>query len=122
MSRSNLFLDKLKKRERPFLEGVKRGGHIVRLPPRALGCIKYEKVSPFVKFEKILLLFCCLLDSLTYKHCRAWSSMINCWIDSRTCQKYKILLSARQRSNNYLEFSNENVMGNMMLSHWPCFN
>ena len=44
------------------------------------------------------------------------------WIDSRTCQKYRILLSARQRSNNYLELSKENLLGNMMLSHWIwCF-
>ena len=30
-------------------------------------------------------------------------------------------MSARQRSNNYLELSKENVSGNMILSHWPCF-
>ena len=52
---------------------------------------------------------------------RAWCSIINMWIDSTTCQKYRILLSARQRSNNYLEFSKENVLRKIMLSHWPCF-
>ena len=83
--------------------------------------IKYEEVCPFVKFEIILPLICCLLDTLTNKHCRVWSSMINLWIDSRTCQKYRILLSAKQRYNNYLELWKENVLGNMMLSHWPCF-
>ena len=31
--------------------------------------------------------FCFLLDLLTSKHCRTYSSMINLWIDSRTCQK-----------------------------------
>ena len=47
---------------------------------------------------------------LTNKHCSTWSSMINLWIDSRTCQKYRILLSARSRfnNNNYLELSKKN--------------
>ena len=49
--------------------------------------IRHEKVSPFVKFEMILAILCFLLDPFTNKHCRAWSSMINLWIDSRTCQK-----------------------------------
>ena len=31
--------------------------------------------------------YCCLLDPLTNKNCRGWSSMINLWIDSRICQK-----------------------------------
>ena len=82
--------------------------------------MKDEKVCPFVKFKIILPLLCCLLDPLTNKRCRAWISMINLWIDFRTCQKYRILLSARL--NNYLELSWENVLGNMMLSHWLCFN
>ena len=77
-----------------------------------------EKVSPFVKFEIILPLLCFLLDPLTNKHCRTWSSVINLWIDSRTCQEQRILLSARSRfNNNYLELSKENVLKNMMLSH-----
>ena len=37
--------------------------------------------------------------------------MINLWIDFRTCQKQRILLSARESSNNYLELSKENVLG-----------
>ena len=73
------------------------------------------------KFEIILPLLCCLLEPLTNKRCRAWSSMIDSWMDSRTCQKYRTSLTARQRSNNYLHLSKENVLGNMMLSHWPCF-
>ena len=82
---------------------------------------KDEKVCPFVKFEIILPLLCCLLNPLTNKDCRTSISMINLWIDSRSCQKCRILLSARQTSNNYLEPSKENVLRNMMLSHWPCF-
>ena len=31
--------------------------------------------------------------------------MVNLWINSKTCQKYRILLSARQRYYNYLELS-----------------
>ena len=83
--------------------------------------IKHEKVSCFVKFEIILPFLCCLLDPLTNKHCWTWSSMIKLWIDSRTWEKWRILLSARQRSNNYLKLSKEYVLGNMMLSHWPWF-
>ena len=49
---------------------------------------------------------------LRNKHCRTWSSVLNLWIDSRTYQKKRILLSARQASSNYLEpFSKENVLG-----------
>ena len=97
-----------------FFGECKEGGRIVRLSPRALGCHKNEKVCPIVKFEIIIPLLCCLLDPLSNKHCRAWSSMTNFWIDFGTCQKYRILLSAGQRSNNCLELSKENVFGNMM--------
>ena len=64
-------------------------GNIVRLPPRALG---YRKRW---KFEIILPLLCFLLDPLKNKHCRIWSSMINLWIDSRTCQKYPVVSKAK---------------------------
>ena len=102
-----------------FFGGCKKGGGVVRLTPRVLVVIKDEKVCPFVKFEIIIPLLCCLLDPLTNYHYRAWSSMINLWIDSRTCQKHIILLSARQRCNNYFQrkISKENVLGNTMLSH-----
>ena len=82
--------------------------------------IKDEKVCLFVEFEIILPFLCCLLDPLTNKFCRAWSLMINLWIDFRAFRMYRILLSARQRPNNYLEFSKENVLGNIMLSLWLC--
>ena len=121
MSRYILFLVKLKKRERPFLEGARRVVALWDYPQEHLVAIRDGNVCPFVKFETVLPLLCCLLDPLANKHCRAWSSMINLWIDSRTCQKYRILLSARQRSNNYLELSKENVLENKMLSHWPSF-
>ena len=58
---------------------------------------------------------------LTNKHCMTWSSMISLWINCRTHQKYRILLLARQSPNNNLELSKENVLGNIMLSHLPCF-
>ena len=120
MSRYILFLAKLKRRGRPFKERAKRWITRWDYHQEHLVVIKDEKVRPFVKFEVILPLLCCLLDPLTNKHCSAWSS-ITLWIDSTTCQKYSILLSARQRSNNYLGASKENVLTNMMLSHWPCF-
>ena len=110
-----------RREEDPFWR-VQEGGHILRLCPRALGCHKRWKVCPFLSFEIILLLLCLLLKPLTQnKYCRTWIFLINLWIDSKTRQKKTILLSARQRSKNYLELSKEKVLGYMMLSHWPCF-
>ena len=96
VSRYILFLPKLKGRGRPFL----RDDHIMRLSPRVLvGCHERRKVSPFLKLETILPLFCFLLDPLLKsKHCRAWSSIISLWIDLRTYQNKKFLLTARQMS------------------------
>ena len=47
ISRYILFLAKLKWIGRPFLEGCKKGDHIVRLCPRALGCHKRWKCLSF---------------------------------------------------------------------------
>ena len=121
VSRYINILAKLKRRGRPFWEGARRKAALWDYPQEHLVVVRDEKVWPFAKLEIILPLLFCLLDPLTNKHCRAWSSMINFWIDSRSCQKFRILLSARQRSNNYSELSKENVLENMMLSHWPCF-
>ena len=63
-----------------------QGGRIVRLSREHLVVIRDEKSYSVVKFEIILPLPCFLLDLLTNKHCRRWSSMINLWIDSRTCK------------------------------------
>ena len=100
VSRYILFLSKLK-RGSPFLEGARRESALCDESQEHLAVTKDEKFCPFVKFEIILLLFCCFLDLLTIKHCRSWSSMINLWIYPRTCQKYGILLSARQTSNKF---------------------
>ena len=93
----------------------------MKLPLRTLGCHKQWKRLSFCEIWNNHTLTLLLIRPLTNKYCRAWSSMINLWIDSRTCQKYGILLSARQRSNDYLELPKENVLENMLLSHWPCF-
>ena len=82
-----LFLPKLKGRGRPFLRGARKGATLWDYPQEYLVVIRDEKVSPFVKFEIILPLLCFLLDPLTYKYCRAWSSMIKLWIDFRIYQK-----------------------------------
>ena len=111
-------LGQTEEERKAFCGLCKTGGRIVKLPPRALGD---EKVCPFVKFEIILPLLYSLLDPFTNKQRRTWSSMINLWIDSRTCQKYRILLSAKERSSNYLKLSKENVLGIVMLSRWPSF-
>ena len=127
VSRYILFLAKLKGRGRPFLEGARRKKTLWDYPQEHLVVIWYEKVSPFIKFEIMFLLLYFLLEPLTNKPCRVWRSMIHLRIDFRTCQKRRILLSARQGSNNYLELSKENFffwggewVGRLMLSHWPC--
>ena len=97
-----------------FLEGARRGIALWDYPQEHLFVIKDEKVCPFVKFEIILPLLCCQLDPLTNKDCRAWRSMINLSINSRNCRKYRILLSARQRSNSCTELSKESVLENIL--------
>ena len=64
-----------------------RGGTSWHYLQEHLVVVRDEKVSPFVQFEIILPILCFLLDLLTSKHCRTWSSIINLWIDSRNCQK-----------------------------------
>ena len=84
VSRYILFLAKLKGRGIPFLKGERREATLWDYPQEHLVVKRDEKVSPFVRFEIILPLLCFLLDSLTNKHCRAWSCLINLWTDSRT--------------------------------------
>ena len=66
--------------------------------------IRHEKVSPFVKFEIILPLFCFLLDPLTSKHCRTWSSMINFSICTFLSSNIIYLGQRRQLKSNFLDF------------------
>ena len=124
VSRYIFFLVKLKGRGRHFLDGAKRGATLWYYTQEHLVFIRDEKVSLFVKFEIILTPFpLFLFNPLTDNHCRTWSSMIILWIDSRTRQKYRMLLSTRKRSNNYswLTPFKRKCFGNMMLSRWPCF-
>ena len=74
--------------------------------------IRDEKFYPFVKFEIIATILCCLLDLLTNKHQRTVPGPIKS--TESCCQQGKGLI-------NYLELSKENVLGNIMLSHWPWF-
>ena len=115
------FFAKLKERKRHFLEGARRESALWDYPQEHLTVKKDEKVCPIVKLEILLPLLCCLLNPLTNNHCSAWSSMIDLWTDSRTFQNYIIMMSARQRSTNYSKLSKENVLWNLMMSHWPSF-
>ena len=72
---------------------------------RTEATLDYPQEHLIVKFEIILPLLGFSLDLLTNKHFRTWIYTTNLWIDSRTCQKERILLSVRQRSNNYVELS-----------------
>ena len=67
-----------------FLESARRETASYDYPQKHLVFTRDKKVSPFVKFKIIPTLLCYLLDSLTYKYCRAWNSMINLWIEFRT--------------------------------------
>ena len=78
-----------------FFGGCKKRDHIVRLSPRALGCHKRWKSLSFCEIWNNPTPPLFFIRALTKKHCRIWSSMINLWIDSRICQKQRILLSAR---------------------------
>ena len=82
-----LFWAKVKERGKYFFQGARRGTTLWDYPQEHLVVIRDEKVSPFAKFEIFLPLLCFLLDTLTNKHWRTSSSMINLWIDSRTCEK-----------------------------------
>ena len=101
--------------------GCKKEGNIVRLVSRTVGCHKRWKVSPFFEIWNHLITPFLFLEPLTNKHIKTWSSMINLWVGCRTCQKQRTLLLARQKSKNYLNLSKENDLGDMILSHWPCF-
>ena len=67
VSRYILFLSKLKRRVRPFLEGARRGVALWDYPQEHLVVKIDEKVCPSVKFEIILPLLCCLLKPLISK-------------------------------------------------------
>ena len=122
VSRYILFLAKLKRRGRSFLEGARRTRAALWVyPQEQLVVIRDEKVCAFVKFEIIVPLLFYLLDPLTNKHCRTWSSMINLWIDSGPVKSTESCCQQGKGLRNYLELSKENVLGNIMLSHWPEF-
>ena len=78
-----IFLAKVKGRGRFFSKSARRGATLWDYLQEHLVAIRDETL----KVEIILPLLCFLLDALTYKDCRTWISMINFWIDSKTCQK-----------------------------------
>ena len=80
-------LGQTEEERKAFFGGCKKEGHNVRLPPRALCCHKRWKSLSICEIWINLTPLCFLLDPLTNKHCRTRISMINLWIDSRTCQK-----------------------------------
>ena len=83
VSRSYVFFwVNVKRRGKSFLQDA-----LWDYPQEQVVVISDEKVSPFGKSEIFLPLLCFLLDALTIKHWRTWSSMINLWIEPRTCQK-----------------------------------
>ena len=53
------------------------------------------KKFPFAKFEIIPPFLCYLLEPLTNKSSMTWSSMINLWIDSRTCTTNPVITKGK---------------------------
>ena len=95
-----LFLAKLQGRGNPLSEDARRGASLWDYPLEHLVVIRDEKVSPLVKFEKILPLICCILDPLTNKRCKTWSYIINLWIDKAKVQ-YLLRVFKRKSFGEY---------------------
>ena len=82
-----MLLDQTEGEWKAFLGGSRKGSHIVRLTPRALDCHKRRKNLSSCEIWSNSNLLCFLLHLLTDTLCKAWSSIINFWIDSRTYRK-----------------------------------
>ena len=75
------------RREEGLFGRFKNGVHIVRSPLRALHCHRRWKSLSFCEIWNNSTPSLFLSEDLINKHCRTRSSMINLWIDSKTCQK-----------------------------------
>ena len=94
--------------------------NVLKLPrlvvtPGALGCHKRWKVSPFVKFEKILPLLCFLLDALTNKNCKTWSLR---WICGEILGPFKSKESCCQQREGLV--INQNFQKKIFWGKWCC--
>ena len=88
VSKYIIFLPKLKGKERLSLEGCKKGHHIAwDYSNKHFVDIRDKKSPSFYEIWNNPTPPLFLLDFLTNKHCRAWRSIMNLWIDSRTYQK-----------------------------------
>ena len=88
VSKYIIFFPKLKGKERLSLEGCKKGHHIAwDYSNKDFVDIRDKKSPSFYEIWNNPTPPLFLLDFLTNKHCRAWRSIINLWIDSRTYQK-----------------------------------
>ena len=97
--------------EKTLFRRAKERGSKCEISPRALGFHKrWKGLSVYEIWNNSTALYF-LFNPLTNKHCRTWSPMINLRTESRTYQKKRILLSATQRSSNYLEPSKLNILG-----------
>ena len=113
-------LDQTEGERKTLFGGYKKGSHIVILPSRALACHKRWKSLSFGEIWNNPIPPFFFIRPPYKKGLQDMDGFL--WIDSRTCQNFKILLSARRRSNNYFELSKKkNVLRNIMLSHLPCF-
>ena len=109
MSSYVLFLTKLKEKGSFFWRIH------CEITPRALGCHKRWKSMFFSEIWNNSTPNPTLLDSLTHKNCKACSSMINLWRDSRTCQKY---ITRWLTSTGDLWFQIWREFGEFSPNHW----
>ena len=85
LSRYILFFPKLK--WKALFGGCKKGHRIMRLSSKVLGCHKRWKFLSFFQIWNNPTPPLFFIGTLTNKHYRAWSSMINLWVDFRTYKK-----------------------------------
>ena len=96
-------LDQTEGERKTLFGGYKKGSHIVILPSRALACYKRWKSLSFGEIWNNPIPPFFFIRPPYKKGLQDMDGFL--WIDSRTCQNFKILLSARRRSNNYFELS-----------------
>ena len=120
VTRYIIFLAKLKRRGRPFLKGARRGGTLWDYPLRPLGCHKRWKSVSFSEILNNPTSPFFLLDPLTNKHCRTQSSMTCGYIPGHNKSKESCCQQGKGLGITQ-SLQKKTFLGNMMLSHWPCF-
>ena len=105
-----------------FFGGCKKGEHTVRLPPVAFSCHNRWKSLSFCEIwnnSTPSLLFIRPPYKEALQDMEFYYNFVDRFQDLSKVKNPAV--SKAIRSNNYFELSKENVLGNMMLSHWLLF-